>query len=137
MSVGMADRLLELSIEYTQKGSQSGERLSESQSIQWLLANMATQIHASRIMLYTTAAKIDRGMRVRLEAAMTKVYTTEMVKQVVDSAFEIFGSEGYSKGSAVERICRDSRILRIVDGTSEIQRIVIGRGLVKGERIVY
>ena len=137
MSVGMADRLLELSIEYAQKGSRSGRQLSEGQSIQWLLADMAMEIHASRLILYTTAAKLDRGERVRLEAAMTKVYTAEMVGRVVDSAFEIFGSEGYVKGSAVERICRDARVFRIVDGTSEIQRIVMGRELLKGSRIAY
>jgi len=135
-SIGMAERLLELSIEHSQKTLRLGRPLSEYQSVQWLLADMATEIYASRMMLYDAAAKRDRKERVRLEAAMCKLYASEMLARVVDKALEISGGEGYVKGTTIERMCRDARLLRIFDGTSEIHRIVIGRGLLKGERII-
>jgi acyl-CoA dehydrogenase len=134
MSIGMADRLLELSIEYTQRTSRVGRPLSDGQAIQWLLADMGTEIYAARLMLYHAATQRDQGRRIRLEAAMCKVFASEMTSRTVDRALGIFGNEGYLGGSAVERICRDARVLRIFDGTSEIQRNVIGRAMLKGEK---
>jgi acyl-CoA dehydrogenase len=134
LAVGMADKLFELSIEHAQKTLRSDKPLSESQSVQWLLADMATEIFAARSMLYHTAAKGDQGKSVHLEAVMCKLFASEVTGRVVDGALEIFGNEGYSKKSVVERMCRDARILRIFEGPSEIQRIIIGRGLLKGGR---
>jgi acyl-CoA dehydrogenase len=95
---------------------------------------MGTELHAARLMLYHAATRRDQGERIRLEAAMCKVCASEMTSRTVDRALGIFGKEGYLRGSTVERICRDARVLRIFDGTSEIQRNVIGRTLLKGER---
>jgi acyl-CoA dehydrogenase len=85
-------------------------------------------------MLYHTATKGDQGKSVQLEAVMCKVFASEVTGRVVDKALEIFGNEGYSKKSVVERMCRDARILRIFEGPSEIQRIIIGKSLLKGGR---
>jgi len=136
-SIGMADRLFELSSEHAQKTEHEGRPLAEYQSIQWLLADMATEIYAARNMLYATAAKIDRGETVPMDVAMCKLYASEMVGRTVDRAFEIFGREGFVRGAAVERICRDARILRIFEGTAEIHRIIIGRNVLKGNRPQY
>jgi acyl-CoA dehydrogenase len=131
IALGMAERLLELSIEHARKTTVLGRALSESQSLQWILADMATELYATRLMVYYASIKKDRGKDTRLEAAMCKLYASEMLGRLVDRAFEIFGSEGYSKGSLVERMCRDARLLRIFDGTSEIHRIVIGRETIR------
>jgi acyl-CoA dehydrogenase len=134
LALGMADKLFELSVEHAQKTLRMDKPLSASQSVQWLLADMATEIFAARSMLYHTAAKGDAGESVQLEAVMCKVFASEVTGRVVDKALEIFGSEGYSKKSVVERMCRDTRILRIFEGPSEIQRIIIGKSLLKGGR---
>jgi acyl-CoA dehydrogenase len=133
-SLGMAERLLELSIEYAQNTLRNNKPLAYSQVIQWLLADMATEVYAVQTMIYATAAKIDRKEDAALEVAMCKLHASEMVDRVVEKAMEIFGKDGIRKGSVVERMRRDTRILRIFEGTAEIHRIIIGRHLLKGKR---
>ncbi len=133
-SLGMAERLFELSAEFAQKTIRDGKPLAHYQAIQWILADMATEIYSAQTMIYSTAVKIDRKEDAALEVAMCKLHASEMVGRVVDKALEIFGKDGLLKGSVVERMCRDARILRIFEGTAEIHRIIIGRSLLKGKR---
>ena len=91
----------------------------------------AVEIHATRLMVYDAAAKLDRGVRASNEAAMVKVYASEMAGRVVDRVLQIHGGMAYMKGSPVERAYRDTRILRIYEGTSEVQRMIIAEELLK------
>jgi len=131
-AVGSSQYLLELALEHSRRRIQFGKAIGTNQAIQWMLADSAVEIHAARLMVYDAAWKLDRGTRVSAEAAMVKVYASEMANRVVDRVLQIFGGMGYMKGSPVERAYRDARILRIYEGTSEVQRMVIAEGLLKG-----
>jgi alkylation response protein AidB-like acyl-CoA dehydrogenase len=96
-----------------------------------MLADSAVEIHAARLMVYDAARKMDRGVRASTEAAMVKVFASEMAGRVVDRVLQIHGGMGYMKGSPVERAYRDARILRIYEGTSEVQRMIIAEELLK------
>ncbi len=130
-AVGAAQRLLELSIRYSKERVQFGQPICNFQSIQIMLANMATEIYAARQMLYHAAWQRDQGKKITKEASMVKLFTTEMACRVVDQAVQIFGGMGYMKDFPVERFYRDLRLYRIYEGTSEIQRLVIARELLK------
>lgn len=133
-SLGMASRLLELAAIYAQQTERENQSLASYQSIQWLLADMATEIYAARTMLYTTAAQIDSGNHNSMHVAMCKLYASEMVNRAVQKSMDIIGKDAFCYGNEVERICRDARILTIFEGTAEIHRIIIGRNLLKGLR---
>ena len=102
-----------------------------STSVQTVLADMAISIYTGRQIVYHTAWCRDQKQRVTQQAAMCKVYCTEMVNRVADSALQIHGGMGYMKESPIERIYRDMRLFRIFEGTSEVQRMVIARELLK------
>jgi acyl-CoA dehydrogenase len=123
-----------LTAEYAQKAEREGKAIASHQSVQWLLADMATELYAARTMLYTTADRIDQGEHDPMQVAMCKLYASEMVNRAVQKATDIIGKEAFRYGSEVERILRDSRILTIFEGTAEIHRIIIGRHLLKGKR---
>jgi len=131
-AVGSSQYLLELALQHSPRRVQFGRAIGTNQAIQWMLADSAVEIHAARLMVYDAAWKLDSGTRVSAEAAMVKVYASEMANRVVDRVLQIFGGMGYMKGSPVERAYRDARILRIYEGTSEVQRMVIAEGLLKG-----
>lgn len=130
-AVGMAERLLDMSAQYAKIRVQFGKPIAAKQAIQWMLADMATDIYASRNMLYHAAWKADQGMTFSTESAMFKLFASEMVCRCADKALQIHGGMGYMKDLVIERIYRDARLLRIVDGTSEIQRIVIARSVLR------
>ncbi|SHE40282.1 acyl-CoA dehydrogenase [Desulfacinum infernum DSM 9756] len=131
-AVGTAEKLLELSIDYAKQRVQFGKPIAEFQAIQFMLADMATQIYAARNMLYHAAWLRDqRGTAVVREASMVKLFCTEMVNRVADMAVQIHGGMGYMKDYPIERFYRDVRLTRIYEGTSEIQRLVIARELLK------
>jgi acyl-CoA dehydrogenase len=131
VAVGASQKLLELSIDYARKRTQFGRPIGHFQAIQWMLADMATEIYASRLMVYDAARKLDRGERITLESSMIKVFTSEMACRVADKAVQIHGASGLLKGSPTERFYRDARLGRIWDGTSEIQRYIIARMLLQ------
>ncbi len=133
-SVGMATRLLDMAVEFAQSQEFNKKSLAKYQSVEWLLADMATELYAARTMLYKTAEKMDKKEDAQLEVAMCKLYGSEMVGRVVEKAMEVFGQQGCLYQNVVERILRDARILRIFEGTAEIHRIIIGRKLLKGQR---
>ena len=129
--VGTAQYCLDVSIEHSKQRVQFGKPISANQAIQWMLADMAISIYTARQMIYHTAWCRDQKQKVTLQAAMCKVYCTEMVNRVADSALQIHGGMGYMKESPIERIYRDMRLYRIFEGTSEVQRMVIARELLK------
>ena len=130
-AVGSSQHLLELAIAHGKRRMQFGKPIAANQAIQWMLADSAVEIHAARLMVYDAAAKIDRGVRASTESAMVKLYASEMAGRVVDRVLQIHGGMGYMKDSPVERAYRDARILRIYEGTSEIQRMIIAEDLLK------
>ena len=130
-AIGNAQKILELSISQAKNRIQFRKPIASYQAIQWMLADMATYIHGSRMMMYHAASLADQGVDIRREASMVKLFASEMACQVADMALQIFGGMGYMKSCPVERYFRDNRVGRIMDGTSEIQRIVIARELLK------
>jgi len=132
-ALGSAQRLLELSTEYAKQRVQFGKPIAEFQAIQFMLAEMATNIYAARQMLYHAAWLRDhKGVAVIKEASMVKLFCTEMAGKVADMAIQVYGGMGYMKEVPVERFYRDLRLTRIYEGTSEIQKLVIARELLKG-----
>jgi acyl-CoA dehydrogenase len=132
VALGSAQRCLELSLEHAKQRVQFGKPIARFQSVQNMLADMATQIYAARQMLYHAAWLRDqKGTAVVKEAAMTKLFCTEMAGRVADMAVQIHGGMGYMQECEVERHYRDIRLTRIYEGTSEIQRLVISRELLK------
>jgi acyl-CoA dehydrogenase len=129
--VGTAQLCLDMSIAHSKQRVQFGKPISANQAIQWMLADMAISIYAGRQMLHHTAWCRDQKQKVTQQAAMVKVYCTEMVNRVADSALQIHGGMGYMKECPIERIYRDMRLFRIFEGTSEVQRMVIARELLK------
>ena len=108
--------------------------IAQHQAIAFTLADMAMEIHLARLITHHTARLFDQGAeRLAKEASMTKLYASEMVMRVTDKAMKIFASEGYSKGTdaGIERLFRDARAFEIMEGTSEIQRLVISRELMR------
>ena len=131
-ALGSAQKLLELSVDYAKQRVQFGKPIAEFQAIQFMLAEMATQIYAARQMLYHAAWLRDaKGTAIIKEASMVKYFCTEMANRVADMAVQVFGGMGYMKDFPVERYYRDLRLTRIYEGTSEIQKVVIARELLR------
>ncbi len=131
-TMGSAQKLLDLSIDYAKQRVQFGKPIAHFQAIQLMLADMATNIYAARQMVYHAAwLKDTTKSSVIKEAAMVKLFCSEMANRVADMAVQIHGGMGYMKDYPVERYYRDLRLTRIYEGTSEIQRLVIARELLK------
>lgn len=135
-AVGMAERALELAIDYARDRVTFGAPIAERQAVQWMFAESAMEIHATRLMTYHAAWKLDQGLDVRQEASIVKAFGTEMLGRVTDRALQVFGAIGLSKDLPIERMFRDARSRRIGEGTSEIQRMVIARTLLRDPRRV-
>ena len=129
--VGSASYMLEKSIAYAKERVQFGKPIAKQQAVQFMLADMATEIYAGRNMVYHGAWKADRGERFSIEAAMVKRYCSDLCIHVVDRALQIHGGSGFMKETGIERVYRDSRILAIYEGTNEIQRMIIAEELLK------
>lgn len=128
-AVGIARAALEQAIAYTRERQQFGRPLTQFQAVQFRLADMATRLHASRSMLHTAAAAKDRGETITAHAAMSKLLASETAMWVTTQAIQLFGGYGYVTDYPVERLFRDAKVTEIYEGTSEIQRIVIGRAV--------
>jgi alkylation response protein AidB-like acyl-CoA dehydrogenase len=127
LSVGLAQAAFEEAVAYAKQRQTFGVPIARHQAIQWMLADMATEIDAARLLVYRAAWLRDQGMPFSKEAAMAKLYASEMAERVCYKAIQIHGGYGYSAELPVERIYRDNRLMAIGEGTSEIQRIVISR----------
>jgi acyl-CoA dehydrogenase len=129
-AVGLAQRLLEASVQHAKTRTQFGRPIGTNQAIQWPLADAAIEIHAARLMVYDAASRADRGERVTDRASKAKLFATEALGRVADAAVQVHGGMGYMRELWIERAYRDARIYRIYEGTSEVQRMVIAQGLV-------
>jgi len=133
--VGIAQRALELALRYSQERKTFGKPISEHQAISFKLADMATKVDAARLLTLRAARLKDAGERSDLEAGMAKLFASETGKEVVEDSFRIHGGYGYSKEYEIERLYRDAPLLLIGEGTSEIQRMVIGKKLLQRHKI--
>ena len=133
--VGIAQRALELGLKYAQERHTFGKPIAEHQAIQFKLADMATKVEAARLLMLKAARLKDAGERSDVEAGMAKLFASETGKEVVEDAFRIHGGYGYSKEYEIERLYRDAPLLLIGEGTSEIQRMVIGRKLIARNKL--
>jgi alkylation response protein AidB-like acyl-CoA dehydrogenase len=133
--VGIAQRALELGLRYAQERRAFGKPIAQHQAIQFKLADMATKVEAARLLTRKAARLKDAGVRADLEAGMAKLFASEAGKEVVEDAFRIHGGYGYSKEYEVERLYRDAPLLLIGEGTSEIQRMVIGKKLLQRHKL--
>jgi alkylation response protein AidB-like acyl-CoA dehydrogenase len=127
LSVGLAQAAFEEAVRYAKERQSFGKKLSDHQAIQWMIADAAVQIDAARMLVYRAAWLKDRGEFYNREAAIAKLYASEMAEQVSRNAIQILGSYGYSSEYPVERIYRDARLMTIGEGTSEVQRMVIAK----------
>jgi butyryl-CoA dehydrogenase len=127
MAVGLAQGAFEAAVKYAKERVQFDQPIAKFQAIQWMIADMATEIDAARLMVYRAAWLKEKGVRFTKEAAMAKLYASEAAERACFKAIQIHGGYGYMKEYDVERIYRDNRLTTIGEGTSEIQRLVIAR----------
>ncbi|MBI5840461.1 MAG: acyl-CoA dehydrogenase family protein [Chloroflexi bacterium] len=133
ISVGLAQSALEAAVDYARQRKAFGQPIAEFQAIQWKLANMATEIEIARTMIHKAAWIKDQRRPFNKEAAIAKLYATEMAERACYDAIQIHGGYGYSREYNVERMYRDARLMTIGEGTSEIQRLVIARHVLASE----
>ncbi len=129
ISVGLAQAAFEEAVSYAKERQTFGVPIADHQAISWMLADAATEIHAARLMIYFAAWLKDQGRPYTREAAMAKLFATEMAERVCRNAMQIHGGYGYSREYPLERMYRDARLMTIGEGTSEIQRLVISRSV--------
>jgi alkylation response protein AidB-like acyl-CoA dehydrogenase len=127
MALGLAQGAFERALAYSKERQQFGQPICNFQGVQWMLADMATEIEAARLMVYRAAWLEDQGVRFTKEAAMAKLYASESAERACFKALQIHGGYGYMREYEVERMYRDQRLCTIGEGTSEIQRLVIAR----------
>ena len=133
-AVGCAKRLIEVSTQFSLEREQFGQSISNFQMIQAMLAESQTECYAAETMVFDAAQRRDRGEKVNLHASCCKLYASEMVGRVADRAVQIHGGAGYMDEYTVSRFYRDVRLFRIYEGTSEIQKTIIARNLLKQAR---
>ena len=130
-SVGRAERVLEAAADWAARRHQFGQPIGTFQGVGFQLADMATELAAAELLTLQAAARLDQGTMTDADAAMAKLYASEMLGRVTDKAVQIFGGMGLMNELPVERWWRDARVERIWDGTSEIQRHIIARSLLR------
>jgi len=130
-AVGLAQAAYEAALAYAPTRQQFGRPISEFQAVQFMLADMATGIEAARWLTYSAAWRKDQGREYEKEAAMAKVFASETCVEVCNKAVQIHGGYGYTREYTVERYYREAKLFDIVEGTSEIQRLVIANRLLK------
>jgi butyryl-CoA dehydrogenase len=128
-SVGLAQACLDAAVAYAKERIQFGKPIAQFQAIRWMIADMATEVEAARLLTFNAAAMRDRGENFSAAASMAKVFASEMANRVAYTALQIHGGYGYIKDFPVERYYRDARVLTLYEGTSEIQRTVISNHL--------
>ncbi len=129
--LGASRELLELSSKYAKSRKQFGKSISNFQAVQFMLAEMAAKIYPMESIVYRCAYDFDQGKDVSVDAAIVKLYASEAMTEVADKALQVHGGMGFSRELPMERYYRDARILRIFEGTTEIQKMIIGRHIIK------
>ncbi|MDP1853220.1 MAG: acyl-CoA dehydrogenase family protein [Candidatus Omnitrophota bacterium] len=131
-ALGIAQGALDLAVRYAKERRQFGKSISSFQGIQWMLADMATEIEAARALVYSTARMVDAGIKdIAKESAMAKMYASDVAMKVSVDALQIFGGYGYMKDYPIEKYVRDAKITQIYEGTNQIQRNIIGLALLR------
>ena len=130
LAVGIAQAGLEAALEYAQARRQFGKPIIDNQGIQWMLADMAKDIHAARLLVHDAAGRLDAGERATATCSMAKCFASDIAVQHTANAVQIFGGSGYIHGFEVERLYRDAKITQIYEGTNQIQRTIIARELI-------
>ena len=131
LAVGIAQAGLEAAVDYAAQRRQFDRAISEFQGVQWMLADMATNIEAARLLVHAAAVKIDRGEDATKACSMAKCFAGDMAVKATQDAVQVFGGSGYIRGFEVERLYRDAKITQIYEGTNQIQRMIIARELMK------
>ncbi len=134
LSVGLGQAALDEATAYALQREQFGRPLADNQGMRWMIADMATDVEAARLLVLNAAAKKDLGKRCSKEAAMAKLYASEMANRVTGLAVQVHGGYGYTREFPVERFYRDARVLTIYEGTSQIQKIVIANEVLGSPR---
>ncbi len=134
-ALGAAREALKLSVEYARERKQFGKQITKFQGIQWMLADMTTEVYNMESILYRTAWMYDQGKKISMESSMVKLYCSEALDRIVDKAMQIHGGYGFIKEFPIERMYRDSRINRIFEGTNEIQRMIIARSIIHARNL--
>jgi alkylation response protein AidB-like acyl-CoA dehydrogenase len=129
MGLGLAQGAFEMALQHAKTRKQFGKAIGRNQSIGFKLADMQMKLELARNTLYRTCMLKDNGLPFSKEAAMSKLYTSEIAREIADEALQIFGGSGLYKDNPIERFYRDQRLLQIGEGTSEILRLVIAKGL--------
>jgi acyl-CoA dehydrogenase len=130
-AIGIAQAVLDHCVEYAKERKQFGKPIAENQAIQWMLVDMACQIEASRLLMYKAARMMDEGVNPVKAAAMAKLVSTDACMQIAVNGIQIFGGYGYMMDSPMQRYFRDAKLTQIYEGTSEVQRMVIARDLLR------
>lgn len=131
LAVGIAQAGLEAAVDYAGTRKQFGKQIAEFQGVQWLLADMAKDIEAARLLVHSAASKIDRGQDATKSCSIAKCFAGDMAVARTADAVQVFGGSGYIRGFEVERLYRDAKICQIYEGTNQIQRMIIARELLK------
>jgi alkylation response protein AidB-like acyl-CoA dehydrogenase len=131
LSLGMAQGAYQAALKYSKQRQQFGRAISEFQAIQWKLADMATEIEAARLLTMQSATRKDAGMKTTLESSMAKLYASEVAVRCANEGVQIHGGYGFIKDYPAEKFYRDVKLCTIGEGTSEIQRLVIARQVLK------
>jgi acyl-CoA dehydrogenase len=135
VAIGAAKRMLRDAVEFAMNRKQFGHPISDFQLVQGMLADSKTEIYAAECMVIDAARKRDDGKDVSIEASCAKYFATEMCGRVADRAVQIHGGSGYVSDYAVERFYRDVRLFRLYEGTSQVQQVIIARGLIRGANV--
>jgi alkylation response protein AidB-like acyl-CoA dehydrogenase len=130
-AVGLARAALEAAVPYSRQRKQFGQPISSFQAIQFTLADMATQVEAARLLTWRAAWLKDQGRPFEKEAAMAKLFASEVAMRVTTKAVQVFGGYGYTREFPVERYMREAKLFEIVEGTSEVQRMVIANHVIR------
>ncbi len=130
-AVGLGQSALELGIRYAKEREAFGQKIASFEAIQFMLADAATLVEASRLLTYRAASLVNHNLPYAKEAAMAKLFATEAANKIAYIALQIHGGYGYSREYPIERLYREARVTTIYEGTSEIQRLVIARQLLR------
>ena len=132
--MGIAQRAIDIATDYAKQREAFGKKLTEHQSIQWMIADSEIELHASRLMVMQAAWAHEQGSEIRHESSICKVFVAEAVNRIIDRAVQMCGALGVSGDTPLEHFYREARAFRIYDGPSEVHRMVIARNVIKGKR---
>ena len=132
LAIGVSQRALDEATRYAKERQQFGQAIAQFQAVQFMLADMAIEVEAMRLLTYKAAWMIDEGAPASIISSYAKAFGADHAMRITTDAVQIFGGYGYMKEYPVEKLMRDAKLLQIYEGTSQVQRVVIARNLLKG-----